>query len=68
MNYVPTFGGVLAIILLVLRSELASLVSAIHVGSELFEIASHQLVEALVSGRVLNEARLIAETVETIIS
>lgn len=64
----PTIGGVLTSILLVLRPKLASLVSAIHVGSELFEIASHQLVEALVSGSVLNEARLIAETVETIIS
>lgn len=51
-----------------LHSVFTALVAAIHVGTELLEITSHQLVKALVSGRVLHEPCLIAEAVEAIIS
>lgn len=43
-------------------------ISAVHVGAELLEITAHQLVQALVSGGVLDEPRLVAEAVEAIIA
>lgn len=39
-----------------------------HVGAVLLEVAAHQRVEALVSGRVLHESGLVAEAVAAVLS